>query len=44
MKNQPQQYHKHLESQLKFNLWIIKIIIALIEKHIWIRYKKTDGE
>ena len=45
MQKLPLLYHKHLESQLKSSLWVIlKIVIALIQNHRWIRLETLANQ
>ena len=38
MNKLPLLYHKHLKSQLKFNVWLmLKVLITIIQEHRWIR-------
>lgn len=41
----PPLYHKHIEEQLKLRFWVIlKILIALIQNHRWIRLETLANQ
>ncbi|NEP87692.1 MAG: hypothetical protein F6K18_13200 [Okeania sp. SIO2C2] len=45
MNKLPSLYHKHIENQLTWNIWVmLKILIALLQEDRWVRLETLANQ